>query len=132
MDGRAASSTPATILIAEDERSILNLIATALASEGYQLLKAASGAEALKIVAAHDQPLDLVLTDAMMPGMSGPELARTLVATRPDLPVIVMSGRTHLLTGLDAVGAAISTLQKPFTAKELRSRVRDALKRPRQ
>jgi len=110
----------------------LNLIATALASEGYQLLKAASGAEALKIVAAHDQPLDLVLTDAMMPGMSGPELARTLVATRPDLPVIVMSGHTHLLAGLDAVSPAISTLQKPFTAKELRGRVRDALKRPRQ
>ena len=132
MDGRAVSSTPATILIAEDERSILNLIATALAAEGYQLLKAASGAEALKIVAAHDQPLDLVLTDAMMPGMSGPELARTLVATRPDLPVIVMSGHTHLLAGLDAVSPAISTLQKPFTAKELRGRVRDALKRPRQ
>jgi two-component system cell cycle sensor histidine kinase/response regulator CckA len=131
MDGRATSSRPATILVAEDERSILNLIATALAPEGYQLLKAASGAEALNIVASSDQPLDLVLTDAMMPGMSGPELARTLLATRPDLPVIVMSGHTHLLTGIEAGGPAITTLQKPFTAKELRSRVRDALNRPR-
>jgi two-component system cell cycle sensor histidine kinase/response regulator CckA len=131
IDVGASASTSATILIAEDERSILNLIATALASEGYHLLKAASGVDALKIVAAHDQPLDLVLTDAKMPGMSGLELARTLLATRPDLPVIVMSGDTHTLTGMEAGGPAISILQKPFTAKELRSRVRDALNRPR-
>jgi DNA-binding response OmpR family regulator len=63
--------------------------------------------------------------------MSGLELARALLATRPDLPVIVMSGDTHTLTGMEAGGPAISMLQKPFTAKELRSRVRDALNRPR-
>ena len=126
-----ASSAPATILVAEDEPSILTLIATTLASDGYHLLKAASSAEAVKIAAACERPIDLVVTDAIMPGMSGIELVRTLFCTRPAVPVIVMSGYTQVLSGVDLGGHAISMLQKPFTTKELRGRVRDALNRPK-
>ena len=69
------------------------------------------------------------LTDASMPGMGGVELAHELRATRPDLAVIIMSGYTHEISGLDADDPAISTLQKPFTPVDLRMRVRDALAR---
>jgi two-component system cell cycle sensor histidine kinase/response regulator CckA len=123
--------TRATILVVEDERSILNLIATTLRSEEYHLLKASSGAEALDAVAACDHPIDLVLTDATMPGMGGIELAHTLLTAHPAVPVIVMSGYTSVLNDLATDGKSFSLLPKPFTPTELRRRVREALTRPR-
>jgi two-component system cell cycle sensor histidine kinase/response regulator CckA len=124
------ASTMPTVLVVEDERSILNLVATSLKSEGYHLLKATSSQDALEVVAAHGGAIDLVLTDATMPGMGGVELARELLATRPDLVVIIMSGFTQEISGLEAGDHTFSTLQKPFTPHELRVRVRKALAHP--
>jgi two-component system cell cycle sensor histidine kinase/response regulator CckA len=122
--------TKPTVLVVEDERSILNLIATSLASEGYHILRAAAGRDALDVVAANGGMVDMVLTDASMPGMGGVELARELRATRPDLVVIIMSGfPQEEIDGLDAGDHSMSTLQKPFTPIELRIRVREALAR---
>jgi PAS domain S-box-containing protein len=125
---RTASDTPRTVLVVEDERAILNLIDISLASEGYHILKATSGRDALEVVAANGGVVDLVLTDATMPGMGGVELARELLATRPDLVVIIMSGYTQEeISGFDASDHTMSAMQKPFTPVELRLRVREAL-----
>jgi len=118
-----------TLLIAEDEPSVRNLVASSLRHESYQLLLAASAAEALAIAESHDGPIDLLLTDAMMPGKTGMELAQLLTAKRPGLPVIIMSGYTeHNLTGADAERVA-AVLQKPFTPRDLRRRIREVLDR---
>ncbi len=76
----------ATVLLVEDETSILNLVAASLGPEGYHLLKATSGQDALDVVAALERPLDLVLTDARMPNMSGVDLARRLMEMYPNWP----------------------------------------------
>jgi PAS domain S-box-containing protein len=117
-----------TLLIVEDEVAVRNLVASALRNEGYTLLLAASAEEALQIVARHQGPIDLLLTDAIMPGQSGLDLARTLASRCPGVAVILMSGYTEdTLPGADA--EQFSLLQKPFTPRALRQRIRDTLAR---
>jgi len=117
-----------TLLIAEDELALRNLVASALRHDGYRLLLAGSAEEALSLADAHDGPIELLLTDALMPGRSGADLASLITARRPGIPVIMMSGYTE-----DALGPAmrdsIALLQKPFTMRELRRRVRAVLDR---
>jgi DNA-binding response OmpR family regulator len=118
-----------TLLIAEDEPSVRNLVASALRHDGYRLLIAASAEEALTAADAHDGPIDLLLTDAMMPGKSGLELANLLTARRPGVPVIVMSGYTEETLDVPGMKDPIALLQKPFTPRELRRRIREVLDR---
>jgi two-component system cell cycle sensor histidine kinase/response regulator CckA len=118
-----------TLLIVEDETAVRNLVASALRNEGYELLLAASAEDALAIVERRDRPIDLLLTDAIMPGRSGVELAASLTARTPALPVIIMSGYTDEALPLEDSGAVVECLQKPFTPAELRRRIRDALDR---
>jgi DNA-binding response OmpR family regulator len=118
-----------TLLIVEDEDSVRNLVASALRNDGYTLLLATSAEEALRLDEQHTGPIDLLLTDAIMPGKSGIELAAAMAARRPALPVIIMSGYTEeTLTGAP-LDKPISLLQKPFTPRELRRRIRDVLDR---
>ena len=118
-----------TLLVVEDETAVRNLVASALRHDGYHLLLATSAEEALKLDDGHQGPIDLLLTDAIMPGKSGIELAAAMAARRPGLPVIIMSGYTEeTLTGAP-LEKAISLLQKPFTPRELRRRIRDVLDR---
>src|SRR5262249_51759522 len=106
----------------------LKLVTTALGVDGYRVLQAASGPEALELANTSEASIDLIVTDAMMPTMGGVELAQKLLASRPGLAVIVMSGYTHDLSSIQATGRSISTLQKPFTPMELRAKVRNALR----
>ena len=125
----AARKGHETLLIVEDEDSVRNLVASALRHDGYELLLATSAEEALRLDEQHTGPIDLLLTDAIMPGKSGIELATAMAARRPGLPVIIMSGYTEeMLTGT-ALDKPISLLQKPFTPRELRRRIRDVLDR---
>jgi len=118
-----------TLLIVEDEDSVRNLVASALRHDGYELLLATSAEDALRLDEQHKGPIDLLLTDAIMPGKSGIELATAMAARRPALPVIIMSGYTEeTLTGAP-LDKPISLLQKPFTPRELRRRIRDVLDR---
>jgi len=118
-----------TLLIVEDESAVRNFVASSLRRESYQLLLAASADEALAIADSHDGPIDLLLTDAVMPGRSGMELAALLTARRRGLSVIIMSGYTeHNLTGADS-GHVAALLQKPFTPRDLRRRIREVLDR---
>ena len=118
-----------TLLIVEDEPSVRNLVASALRHDGYRLLLASCAEDALTIAEAHDGPIDLLLTDAMMPGKSGVELANLMTARLPGLPVIIMSGYTDETLDLPGMKEPIALLQKPFTPRDLRRRIREALDR---
>ncbi len=119
-----------TILVVEDEPAVRNLVASTLRADDYRLLLASSAEEALQLVENTSDRIDLLLTDAIMPGRSGIELANLLLAKRPDLRVIVMSGYTEeTLEGFDG---RVELLQKPFAPRELRRRIGLALAQVRQ
>ncbi|HEX3646500.1 MAG TPA: PAS domain S-box protein [Vicinamibacterales bacterium] len=118
-----------TLLVVEDEPSVRNLVASALRHDGYRLLIASSAEEALAAADAHQGPIDLLLTDAMMPGKSGFELANLMASRRPGIPVIVMSGYTEETLDVAGLKNPIVLLQKPFTPRELRRRIREVLDR---
>ena len=117
----------ATILVVEDEAAVRNLVLAALASEGYRLLPAASAEEALEVAARDGRTIDLLLTDANMPGIGGVELAARLTAIHPALRVVVMSGYTDGEVSVPGSKSPVSFMPKPFTPKELRLRIRDVL-----
>jgi PAS domain S-box-containing protein len=117
-----------TILVVEDDEAIRNLVRVALQSHGYTVLEAADGAAGLRISQDWCAPIHLLVTDMIMPGISGRQLATTLVAARPDLKVLFFSGYTEdsmLRNGLLRPGIAF--LQKPFTPTVLARKVRDTL-----
>ena len=123
---RAAGS--GTILLVEDEDAVRSLVETILTADGYKILVANSPAQAVEICGAFSGAIDVLLTDVVMPEMSGPELAEELLALRPDLKVIYMSGYAgeHLdEEGVSAEGASL--LQKPFTAAALEEKIRQTL-----
>jgi PAS domain S-box-containing protein len=117
-----------TILLVEDEGPVRELTRRCLEQRGYAVLPAASAEEALDVLAGHGGSLDLLLTDVVMPGASGPDLARRLTRERPDLQVLFVSGYpddSPDSARLLEPGAPF--LQKPFTADTLARKVRDVL-----
>ncbi|HEV8124480.1 MAG TPA: response regulator [Gemmatimonadales bacterium] len=117
-----------TILLVEDEVSVRRLARRVLLSKGYVVLEAANGQEALRLVSEHTGPLDLVLTDVVMPGMSGPEMAERLSREQPGLRVLYMSGYADEAIGRHGVlETGVQFLQKPFTPQDLAQRVREVL-----
>jgi signal transduction histidine kinase/ActR/RegA family two-component response regulator len=110
----------ATILIAEDEPSVLSMVERALAQRGYRVLAARDGVEALELLQQSDSPVDLLVTDATMPRMGGVELASRVRELMGDVPVLVTSGYSaDVVRGLDAFGGDTRLLEKPFLAGEV-------------
>jgi signal transduction histidine kinase/ActR/RegA family two-component response regulator len=127
----AADGRP-TILIAEDQPDVRGLCAAILKGMDLHVLAAANGAEALAIAEAHPGSIRILLTDIVMPGMNGLELADRLCAARPDIAVIYMSGYADReLDGGRRVADGDAFLPKPFTPDELTSIVRRVLEAPR-
>ena len=126
----APQETPApTILVAEDEPGIRALVRKILRRQGYQVLEAADGEEALRVIHEHGESIDLLITDVMMPGLGGRGLAGHLREQRPDTKLLFISGytgETPLQVGDLPEGAAF--LQKPFTLGSLLDRVKELLK----
>src|SRR3984893_14451701 len=119
-----------TILLVEDDPSLRVLAAHTLESFGYKVLEANSGAEALEICRQHEGQIHLLLTDVVMPGMSGRVLAEQLLTQRPQLKVIYMSGYTGQTVGAHGVLAEGSYfLPKPFTREALARKIREVLDR---
>lgn len=117
-----------TILLAEDEEQLRKLYATLLSRLGYRVLETTTAEEALAIGIEHLRAIDLVISDVVMPGISGPELAHRLQELRPDLPVMLISGYTaEVLKPHDLNHPGRTFLQKPFEPIDLARRVRAML-----
>ena len=117
-----------TILLVEDEAAVRTLVLTVLSQAGYRVIEAASGQEAIAAAGRSAQGIDLVITDVVMPGMNGRALAASLVAARPELRVIFMSGYTDdILARHGVLEPGTFFLAKPFTTTALLRRVREAL-----
>jgi two-component system, cell cycle sensor histidine kinase and response regulator CckA len=125
----AADHDAATVLVVDDDPAVRGLVVAALRTEGYRVVQAASGEEALRAMRETAGPIQLLLTDATMPGISGIELAARILGERPELPVIIMSGYTADSLNLSGLRGAVSICQKPFTPNDLRQRIRQALGR---
>jgi hypothetical protein len=120
-----------TVLLVEDEEVVRTLVREVLQRNGYQMLVARDGQEALQLSAGHDGPIHLLLTDVVMSRMSGRELVQRLCPLRPEMRVLFMSGYTDdsiVKQGMLEGGAAF--LQKPFTVQTLARKVRDILEAP--
>ncbi|CCQ72477.1 response regulator transcription factor [Magnetospira sp. QH-2] len=119
-----------TLLLIDDDEKVLSFLCKTLTKEGYDLVTATDGAEALKTI--RNRQVRLVITDIFMPGMDGMELIRTLKQDHAEVPIIAISGggagghKDYYLSAADAFGAD-RVLAKPFTPTELRDAVRALL-----
>src|SRR5207253_29642 len=121
-----------TVVLAEDERLVRVLAQKVLERAGYRVLVAAGGAEALALAESNDGPIHLLLTDVVMPEMTGRELARRLTSLRPGLRVLYMSGYADEAVAQHGVlDPGTAFLQKPFTPEALAKKVRGVLDAPR-
>jgi two-component system, cell cycle sensor histidine kinase and response regulator CckA len=124
----AAPGGAETILLVEDEEELRGLLEEILDAYGYRVLGAANGPEALELWQRHRAAVQLVLTDVVMPHMSGPELVRRLRADGADVAVVYMSGYTDLpLADAIAAEANAALLRKPFTPNSVTGRIREVL-----
>lgn len=116
-----------TILVVDDEAEIRKLVGAMVAQLGYQALTADSGEHAMKLYQNHG-PIDLLITDVIAPGMSGPMLADKLTALQPDLKVLYISGydNTHVVQKY-VVEKGHALLTKPFTVDDMKKKVREML-----
>jgi PAS domain S-box-containing protein len=118
-----------TILIAEDNEDVRGFAVEVLREAGYQVLEATSSVLALEICARHAGPIQLLLTDVIMPGLNGMQLAERVGESRPETSVLFMSGYPEdLVADRGALGRGTGLLQKPFTPQALLTRVREALR----
>lgn len=121
------TSEKETILLCDDEPAVIRLVRTLLTLHGYQVLEATNGQEALDVAEKYKEPIHLLLSDVMMPGVGGPELAEQLRVVRPDVRVIFMSAY-----GDESIGSydGCPFVQKPFSPSGLIKTVVDTLAQP--
>jgi two-component system, cell cycle sensor histidine kinase and response regulator CckA len=118
-----------TVLLVEDEESVRELVHVTLVSRGYKVLQAENGEAGLRIAEACKEPIDILITDVVMPGMGGRELAKRLLALRTGISVLYLSGYTEdAVVTQGAIGPATAFLQKPFTLQNLVKKVREVLR----
>jgi two-component system cell cycle sensor histidine kinase/response regulator CckA len=125
---RAFDQGAGTILLVEDERSVRTLARRILEGRGYTVLEAEDGGTAMQLSDIHKGPIDLLLTDVIMPELSGPELAEQLLPQRPETRVLYTSGYTdHAILRAAVWGSGADFLQKPFTPDTLVQKVQEVL-----
>ena len=116
-----------TILLVEDEEAVRVFASKALERQGYTVLEARHGRDALLRLSQHEGPIQLLITDIVMPEMGGGELARRLSSERPDLRILYMSGYADGETAIRGLAGGAAYLQKPFTSDALARKVREVL-----
>jgi CheY-like chemotaxis protein len=116
-----------TVLLVEDEPALQQKICEVLENVGYRVLAAGDGAQGLRLALEEARQIHLLLTDVVMPNMSGPRLAERLRTTRPDTKTLYMSGYPDMGEGSEALRSQPNFIQKPFTQEELLRRLREVL-----
>jgi two-component system cell cycle sensor histidine kinase/response regulator CckA len=119
-----------TILLVEDQDAVRVIVGATLLRHGYKVIEAATPRGACQIFEQRGSSIDLLMTDVVMPEMNGPALAQRLVAERPELRVLFISGYANV-PSFDAGNPNVSFLSKPFQASALAAKVREVLTRPR-
>jgi len=121
------SPSGATILVVDDEPVVLETVRDGLTAHGYQVLTAGGGEEALQTAQAHQGAIALALVDVIMPGMSGPQVAQRLHASRPDLKILFMSGFSTEVVVVHGLDTGDPLLVKPFSLDTLGRKVHEIL-----
>lgn len=116
-----------TVLLVDDEPDVRKLVGRILLRQGYILLEASDGDEATTVAEKHGGPIHLLLTDIVMPRMSGRDLAERLTLARPEMRVLFMSGRMDDSTVQNVANFTTAFIPKPFTPDALIAKVRDVL-----
>ena len=119
-----------TILVVEDGDAVRNLVCLMLVQNGFGVLEACDGREALRVCETHPQPIQLVLTDLVMPNMKGADLAERLRLARPGLRILLMSGYVDEPVVQRLGRDSMAFLPKPFTSVELVEKIRQVLDAP--
>ena len=122
---RTAAGGDRTVLLVEDEDGVRKLSRRLLEADGFRVLEASGGEQALALVRSHPGPIHLLLTDVVMPGLKGPEVARRVSRIRPDIKVLYMSGYANV--EVPDLGTGALLLQKPFTPEGLAAKIEEAL-----
>ena len=118
----------ATVLLVEDEDAVRVFGSRALTNNGYRVLEAEDGEHALDVINDFDDPIDLIITDVMMPGMDGHTLVRLVQEELPKIKVILMSGYAEdAIPGEIAEDISINFLPKPFSLQELAGKVKEVM-----
>jgi two-component system cell cycle sensor histidine kinase/response regulator CckA len=127
-DKKPACGRGETLLVVEDEEALREVAGRILSGAGYRVLAAPCGSAALELAAGHEGPIDLLLSDVVMPGMLGKELAERLTGVRPATRVLYMSGYAQpVLHSQGTLEPGVALLEKPFTADDLLVAVRERL-----
>ena len=117
-----------TILVVEDEPNLRAMVRDSLSEQGYKVLQAGQGVEALDVCRKHDNGIDLVLTDIVMPeGMTGFELGQKILARKPDMKIIYTTGYSADVLGRDLTASDLTFLLKPYSLQQLFRVVREYL-----
>src|SRR5207237_7447262 len=117
-----------TVLLVEDAAPVRTLARRSLEARGYRVLDAADGPSAIELSRGHGGVIDVIVTDVVMPGMSGRELAERLAPTRPEMKVLYTSGyNDDAMVRQGVLSAGVAFLQKPFVPDTLARKVRDVL-----
>jgi CheY-like chemotaxis protein len=119
-----------TILVVEDEDEVRKVAVRILSGQGYKVLEASHGDGALLVCEQHEGPIHLMVTDVVMPGMSGRELSERLTSLCPEIKILYMSGHTNsAIFHHGVLEPGVNLLQKPFTPEALARKVREVLER---
>lgn len=117
-----------TVLVVEDENLVLDVASRILTQQGYHVLAARSGAEAMALLDGHAGTIHLLLTDVVMPGATGKEVATMVTELRPEIRVLYMSGYSEsVIASQGVIDQGITLLSKPFRAPDLLEHVRAVL-----
>ncbi len=118
-----------TVLLVEDEESVRELVRVTLLSRGYNVLEAENGERGLQIAESYKERIDILITDVVMPGIGGRELAKRLLLLRPSVSVLYLSGYTEdTVVTQGVLGPGTGFLQKPFTLQNLAKKVREVIR----
>jgi DNA-binding NtrC family response regulator len=123
----ASSAGSETILLIEDLAELREMIATILRSKGYKVLQARDGADAVNLAGSHFAPIDLIVTDVIMPKLNGPEAMRQIRLRRPNVKAIYITGYSNQVLTDEELFSNSLTIEKPFQPDTLLAKIREIL-----